>query len=295
MKANASFFSAPYSFTTPLNNAAYAVWSGTSNLGLINGQGVSQSGIQYLPSGAPVFGTAPNGLYGIQLKLEGHYASTTLQTGTWDAIFDRGFAGDFTAVSDFATGKFYEWGQSTIEGGSGQFEGATGKVDLIQEGKIQVNIDGSTQTPAGNNGTFGFAKGTFTYNVTLPGVGGLFTSVAKAKDQFVVDSITGAAAGARIAKFEKAYDSIILSNPIFNPSGTYTRISPDIAAAPSSMHFVSAYTKPIALTSRSTILYERATGNISFDRDGTGPLAAVGFANLVGAPVIAATNFLFGN
>jgi hypothetical protein len=173
MEANASFLTPPYSYTTPDNLANYAVWSGDSNLGRINGQGVSQSGIQYDSSGSPVFGTAPNGLQGVQLKLEGHYATTSLDSNL-DAVFDRGYAGDFTAIADFSTGKFYEWGQSTFVGGAGAFEGATETISLTQEGIIQVIINGKSQVPEGDNGAFGFARGIFDYNLSLPGVNNIF-------------------------------------------------------------------------------------------------------------------------
>lgn len=295
MKANASFFTAPYSFTTPNNLANYAIWSGTSNLGRINGQGVSQSGLTFENNALkPVI--APNGLAGFELKLEGHYATTTLET-TFDAIFDRGGAGDFTAVADFTTGRFYEYGVSTIVGGSGLFEGATGKIDLIQEGIIQVNITGADQTPPGNNGAFGFAKGTFTYHVELPGKNGVFTAIPKAKDRFVIDSITGDDPTARINGFDRRADKIILASDVFNPNGNLTGFSESRLPRPNTIQLVKSLTRPElrATAIQPTLLYEQRSGRLSFDEDGRGPLAATPLAVLGGAPLLTPANFGFGD
>lgn len=291
MKANASFFSAPYSFTTPNNNANYAVWSGTSNLGRINGQGVSQSGLTFVDNALKP-AVAPNGLQGFELKLEGHYATTTLET-SFDAIFDRGFAGDFTAIADFNTGRFYEYGVSTIVGGSGLFEGATGTVDLIQEGIIQVNIDGSTQTPQGNNGAFGFAKGTFTYHVELPGKDGLFTGIPKAEDRFVIDSLTGESTP-RIAGFERRTDKFILDNDIFNPDDELSGVKGRPQAG--SIQFIRSSLRPElkAIAGQPTLFYEQRTGLLSYDEDGRGPLEATPLAILEGRTSLTASNFALG-
>lgn len=290
MTANASFFTAPFSFTTPNNPANYAVWSGTSNFGRINGQGVSQSGIQFDGNNF-AYGEAPNGLTGVVLKLEGHYASTTLET-TWDAVFDRGYAGDFTAIADFSTGQFYEWGTSTIVGGSGLFEGATGTVDLIQEGMLQVSIDGTTQTPPGNNGTFGFAKGDFKYKINLPGNEGAFTSIPGGRDQFIFDSITQGGA-VSIVDFERKFDKIVLKGSDFNPDGNYEGIS-KTKDADKAIHFVSSE-KPRSFDFQATLLYNNTTGGLRFDPDGRGPEESSLLAVLRGDPSLGVSNFMLGS
>ena len=287
MQANASFFTAPYSYTTPDNLANYAVWSGNSNLGRINGQGVSQSGIQYDSSGSPVFGTAPNGLQGVQLKLEGHYATTTLDS-TLDAVFDRGFAGDFTAIADFSTGRFYEWGKSTIVGGTGAFEGATGTIDLTQEGIIQVNVNGKTQEPEGANGAFGYARGNFKYDIILPGKKNKFTSVPDARNSFVFDSITGLGPKTVINDFSSKDDRLVFLESAFNPQGKYTKITAeDGYTATDTIQFISKKNPAQDMRRQPAFLYDTKTGVLSYDADGSrSAFEPEHLATLTGSPFL---------
>lgn len=157
MNATSTFFTAPFSFSRREEPANYAIFRGTSNLGNITGEGVSQTA----PTGRT--GPLPDGTSGLELTLVGHFASTRFEL-TGDLLFEQGFPGAFTAYADPLTGRFHEEGVATIIGGTGRFTGATGTDTLIQDGQVII----ATGNPPGSLGAIGFSEGTFIIDITLP-------------------------------------------------------------------------------------------------------------------------------
>ncbi len=157
MNATSTFFTAPFSFTRSEEPANYAIFRGDSNLGRITGEGVSQTA----PTGRT--GLLPDGITGLELTLEGHFASTRFEL-TGDLLLERGFPGAFTAYADPLTGVFHEEGVATIIGGTGRFKGATGTDRLVQDGQVVI----ATGNPPGSLGAIGFSVGTFIIDINLP-------------------------------------------------------------------------------------------------------------------------------
>ncbi len=157
MNATSTFFTAPFSFTRADAPANYAIFRGDSNLGKITGEGVSQTS----PTGRT--GPLPDGTSGLELTLDGHFASTRFDI-TGDLLFERGFPGAFTAFADPLTGAFHEEGVATIIGGTGRFKGATGTDRLVQDGQVMI----ASGNPPGSLGAIGFSQGTFIIDITLP-------------------------------------------------------------------------------------------------------------------------------
>jgi K319-like protein len=148
-----SFGSAPFNFDGA-GVANYAFFSGTSDLGKITGQGISQSA----PTGNNC--TLPDGSTGIELKLVDHVAVTRFES-TGDLLYERGQPGDLTACLNLQKGIFHEGGSVHIIGGTGAFFGATGSYVASQDGQILV-------PPGAQQLQFGFALATYKYTITLP-------------------------------------------------------------------------------------------------------------------------------
>jgi PKD domain len=148
-----SFGSAPFNFDGA-GVANYAFFAGTSDLGKVTGQGISQSA----PTGNTC--TLPDGSSGIELKLVDHVAVTRFES-TGDLLYERGQPGDLTACLNLQTGTFHEGGSVHIIGGTGGFKGATGSYVASQEGTILV-------PPGSKQLQFGFALATYKYTITIP-------------------------------------------------------------------------------------------------------------------------------
>jgi len=149
-----TFGSAPFNFDGD-GVANYAFFSGTSDLGKITGQGISQS--------APTGGSCnlPDGSSGIELKLVDHVAVTRFES-TGDLLYERGKPGDLVACLNFQTGVFHEGGSVQIIGGTGRFSGAKGSYTASQDGQILV-------PPGSKQLQFGFATATYKYTLTVTG------------------------------------------------------------------------------------------------------------------------------
>jgi hypothetical protein len=153
-----SFGSAPFNFTGA-GVANYAWYSGTSQLGRITGQGISQSA----PTGQSC--TMPDRSTGIELKLVDHVAVTR---------FERGKPGDLVACLNLQTGGFFESGTVEIIGGTGRFRGARGSYTASQEGQILV-------PPGSDKLQFGFATATYRYTLTVAQGSGTTTPPTQAQ------------------------------------------------------------------------------------------------------------------
>ena len=167
-----SFGSAPFNFDGA-GVANYAFFAGTSDMGKVTGQGISQSA----PTGNTC--TLPDGSSGIELKLVDHVAVTRFES-TGDLLYERGQPGDLVACLNLQTGTFHEGGSVHIIGGTGAFKGATGSYVASQEGTILV-------PPGSKQLQFGFALATYKYTITIPTTTQTSTvAVANPKDTTVV-------------------------------------------------------------------------------------------------------------
>jgi hypothetical protein len=153
-RASGSFVTASFSFDgkTP---ADYAVFTEKGNLGVLTGQGVSQT----KPDGKTC--TLPDGSSGIELTLVEHAAVTRVQA-TGDLFFEHGNPDSLiSCLSNNITGTyraFHEVGTVDIVGGTGRFSGASGTEHFTVDGGIFVFPD--------SVGFFGFSSGTFTLRIT---------------------------------------------------------------------------------------------------------------------------------
>jgi len=148
-----TFGSAPFNFTGD-GVANFAWYAGTSEMGKVRGEGISQSAA----TGRNC--TLPNGTSGIELKLVDHSAVTRFED-TGDLLYERGKPGDLVACLNLQNGTFFESGTVNIIGGTGRFKGATGSYMATQEGTILV-------PPGSDKLQFGFATATYIYTLTVP-------------------------------------------------------------------------------------------------------------------------------
>jgi hypothetical protein len=161
----------PAGQTVPVKNvsatgANLATYAGEGNAGKFTGEGISQSVVTFpfkpckLDDGTP----------GFELHLIGHIASTRFDTG--DLLFEHGGERALVACTDFATGRFDEYGTVDIIGGFGKYAGAKGTETVEQHGQVMVfpnaaNTSG-TQAPYNADGAFGFSHGAFIATFTIP-------------------------------------------------------------------------------------------------------------------------------
>jgi hypothetical protein len=138
------------------DRANHAIYAGHSNLGRFTGQGMSQSA----PTGRTC--NLPDGSSGIELSLVDHWAVSRFER-TGDLLLERGEPGSLVACLNLATGEFHEEGFVNIVGGTGRFSGATGREEVVVDGRLVVPF----ATP-GSQGFFGFSTGTFDFDVTVP-------------------------------------------------------------------------------------------------------------------------------
>ena len=121
---------------------------------------------------------------------------------------------------------------------------------------------------------------------TIAGKDGNDTLTGRAgADRFVFDTaLNGATNVDTIADFTSGSDTLVLSDVIFAgvPQG-------ELAAG----SFVAG-AGATAQDANDRILYDTATGNVSYDADGSGAGAAVRFATLTGAPTITAADVYVG-
>jgi hypothetical protein len=162
-----SFGSAPFNFDGD-GVANYAWFSGTSDLGKVTGQGISQSA----PTGQSC--TLPDGSSGIELKLVDHVAVTRFES-TGDLLYERGKPGDLVACLNLQKGTFHEGGTVAIIGGTGAFNGAQGSYTATQDGQILV-------PPGAKQLQFGFAVATYKYTITTPATAPTTVAIANPKN-----------------------------------------------------------------------------------------------------------------
>ncbi len=107
-------------------------------------------------------------------------------------------------------------------------------------------------------------------------------------DTFVFNTAPGAANLDTIGDFSAAADMIQLSKSVFTGLGM-----PAFALPTEAFHSGAGVTTAADATDR--IVYNTTTGDLYYDRDGTGGAAAVKFAVLAGAPAITEADFFVTN
>ena len=100
------------------------------------------------------------------------------------------------------------------------------------------------------------------------------------RDQFVFDSALGTGNVDTLVDFNVLADTLVLDNAVF----TRFAATGPIAAR----HFVSG---AAALDANDFLVYDDASGILSYDADGSGASAAVAFVRLVGTPELSAADF----
>jgi Ca2+-binding RTX toxin-like protein len=108
---------------------------------------------------------------------------------------------------------------------------------------------------------------------TLAGFGGA--------DQFAFTSALGGGNVDRITDFLSGTDKIALDDAIFTGIGT-----------PGAFNAAAFVTGSAAADGNDRIIYNGATGQLFYDADGTGGIAAVLFATLDGKPALSAGDFI---
>ena len=148
---------------------------------------------------------------------------------------------------------------------------------------MAANVENLTLTGAGNiNGTGNALANTITGNAgnnLIDGRGNDTLTGGGGQDTFLFDSALSANIDT-VADFDAANDTIRLDQSIFT---AITGLGTLSAAA----FFKGA----AAHDADDRVIYNSATGDLLYDRDGTGAVAAVQFAHLNGAPAIGNTNF----
>lgn len=205
--------------------------------------------------------------------LRGDAGNDTLKGGTGiDVLY--GGAGD---------DKLYgEDGADTLYGGAGndQLQGGAGKDVLKGESgndNIRGGIDNDTLFgDAGNDILYGEAG-----NDALYGGTGLDTLYGGAgSDRFVFDTTLGKSNIDTIKDFDVRYDTILLDDDVFRKVGAVG----DLAASA----FVIGTQ---ALDANDRIIYNKSTGALYYDADGSGSGAAVQFATLGKNLALTASDF----
>lgn len=99
-------------------------------------------------------------------------------------------------------------------------------------------------------------------------------------DSFAFTSVLGASNVDTIRDFEQGSDRILLDDAVF------------AGLTPGALPAAAFVTGSAATDADDRIIYDQTTGALSFDADGSGSGAAVQFATLLGAPTIAASDFM---
>ena len=146
------------------------------------------------------------------------------------------------------------------------------------------NVETLTLTGAGNiSGTGNTLANTLTGNAGSNLINGLLGNDTLigggGQDTFLFDSGLSANIDT-VADFDAANDRIRLDQSIFTAITALGTLS------------AAAFFKGAAAhDADDRVIYNSATGDLLYDRDGTGAVAAVQFAHLNGAPAIGNTNF----
>ena len=150
-------------------------------------------------------------------------------------------------------------------------------------------LDGQGGNDALNGGTGNDTLSGGSGNDTLAGGLGIDAlNGGTGTDTFVFNTAPGAANLDTIVDFSAADDMIHLSKSVFTGLGT-----PAFALPTDAFHSGAGVTTAADATDR--IVYNTTTGDLYYDRDGTGGAAAVKFAILAGAPAITEADFFVTN
>ena len=200
--------------------------------------------------------------------------AANLLDGGGDSDVLRGGKGDDTYVVDNAGDKAYEakdQGSDTVLSSvsynlTGQY---IEKLTLTGSGNVDATGNTLANTITGNAGNNLIGGGTG--NDLLAGGGG--------NDTFLFDTALSANVDT-VADFDASNDTIRLDQSIFAAITTLGTLSAAAFFAGAAAHDAD-----------DRIIYNSATGDLFYDRDGTGAAAAVQFAHLDGTPAVSNTNF----
>jgi serralysin len=157
--------------------------------------------------------------------------------------------------------------------GSGNINGSGNSLNNVLTGNTGANLlRGSSGNDTLNGGTGNDTLSGGTGNDTLVGGGG--------NDLFRFDAALSAGNVDRLSDFNAVADGIQLENAIF------TAIGPVGALAGSAFRAGTA-----ATTAAHRVIYDQATGTLSYDADGSGAGAAVVFAQLTAGTALTAADF----
>ncbi|WP_428667709.1 beta strand repeat-containing protein [Reyranella sp.] len=225
------------------------------------------------------------------INATGNGQANTLTGNSGKNVLDGGTGAD-TMVGGAGNDTYYVNGA-----GDSVIEASSGGTDLVFS-SISYNLSGQyiehlTLTGSGNiNGTGNSLANALTGNsgnnaldggsgndVLNGGAGADVLTGGSGLDTFVFDSALGGAIDT-VADFSVANDTIRLDQSIFGAIATLGTLSASAFFAGAGAHDAD-----------DRIIYNSATGFLSYDSDGTGANAAVQFALLSGTPAISNTNF----
>jgi Ca2+-binding RTX toxin-like protein len=195
------------------------------------------------------------------------FAGNDIFNGSGDNDLLRSYDGDDILYGNGGDDTLCGKGDNdTLFGGDGN--------DVLRGGRGDDTLSGGI----GNDALYG-GQGNDVYN---GGLGNDVLNGAKGMDVFIFDSTLSATSNVdTISSFETSKDLIKLDSAIFSElSGS---------AALSANEFCIGSE---AQDANDRIIYDSNTGNLYYDADGTGAIAAIQFAILVGAPALGEGNFV---
>ena len=187
-------------------------------------------------------------------------------------------AGGLNAWVSFLNGDASKRADVTV-GFSESDEFKTRTVPLMARGVTVSDVPAATTGTAGSD----TLNGTAADDIFAAGLGNDSMTGGAGADRFVFNTALNAATNVdTIMDFTPGADTLVLDHHIFTALA--------IGALPAGS-LVSG-SNPVPVSASSFILYNSASGMLSYDADGTGGLASTAFATLAGAPNLTLTDFL---
>ena len=208
--------------------------------------------------------------------LQGARGDDTLTGGRGNDALEGGGGGDWAQYSTAGTGVTVNLNSTGAQNTGGAGVDTLSSIEHLLGGRFDDVLRGNSAANHLRGGTG---------NDNLTGLVGDDTLTGNAgQDRFVFNSALNANSNVdTIADFNPAADRILLDENVF------------AALAPGTLPQDAFYSANGAISgndAQDRIVYNRATGDLYYDADGSGSATAILFATLTGAPSISAADFL---
>jgi Ca2+-binding RTX toxin-like protein len=255
-------------------SVSYTLSEGLENLTLTSSAlgGAGNSGANTLTGNA-----LDNTLYGLDGidALVGGDGNDTLDGGAGADTMTGGVGNDTYYVDDIGDNVV-----ETVSGGTGDQIYSSVSYGLSGRYVEKLTLTGATNINATGNGQVNTLIGNAGKNVLDGGLANDTLSGGAGNDTFLFDSALGTANIDSITDFTLGADLIALDKSVF------TALGADGALASSA--FAKSKT---ATTTTQRILYDSASGDLYYDKDGSGTAAAVRFAHVTAGLGLTASSF----